>query len=362
MTETDQRGPLQVDRRSQLLEALRREGTVRVSDLTAELGVTAVTVRRDIARLADEGLVRRVHGGATLVEPAAPAPEPAPVGRNIGMLLPALDRYWPDVVRGAEEAAREQHLQIRLRASSYDAVDERPLLERFVAGGEVAGLLVTPSHEAPTAAATLEWLVATGVPAVLVERQAHIGPHHTPLEAVTTDHALGAAMAVRHLAGLGHRRVGLVTARHSPTSPHVRRGWFEAALELGLTTSRSLDVEVPNVGTAEWEPTVEALIDRCRRTGTTALLVHSDPEAIALVQHCEHRGMSVPGDLSVVAYDDIVAGLFSPPLTAVRPPRRAVGHAAVELLVARMADPHRPAHRVSISPTLLLRGSTAAPA
>ena len=67
MTVPDTRGPLAFTRRAALLEALHREGTVRVSELTDELGVTAVTIRRDIAQLAKDGLVRRVHGGATLV-------------------------------------------------------------------------------------------------------------------------------------------------------------------------------------------------------------------------------------------------------------------------------------------------------
>ena len=62
-----------------------------------------------------------------------------------------------------------------------------------------------------------------------------------------------------------------------------------------------------------WLRASDAALDRCHATGTTALLVHADAEAIALVQRCEDRGLSVPGDLSVVAYDD--AGNVSPPTT-----------------------------------------------
>jgi len=89
--------------------------------------------------------------------------------------------------------------------------------------------------------------------------------------------------------------------------------------------------------------------------------VHADAEAVALVQRCEERHLSVPGDLSIVAYDDEVAGLFSPPLTAVRPPRRSIVRAAVRLVADRLAEPERPAHRVVISPSLRVRGSTAPP-
>ena len=66
MTTTDKRGPLQVARRTRLLEVLQRDGVLRISDLTETLGAAAVTIRRDIAQLAAAGLVRRVHGGVAL--------------------------------------------------------------------------------------------------------------------------------------------------------------------------------------------------------------------------------------------------------------------------------------------------------
>jgi len=69
VTGSDNRIPLQVSRRAQLLEALQRDGALRISDLTSALGAAAVTIRRDIAQLAAEGLVRRVHGGVALIAP-----------------------------------------------------------------------------------------------------------------------------------------------------------------------------------------------------------------------------------------------------------------------------------------------------
>jgi DNA-binding LacI/PurR family transcriptional regulator len=181
------------------------------------------------------------------------------------------------------------------------------------------------------------------------------------MESVVTDHALGAAMAVRHLASLGHTKVGLVLSQLSPTRPHIRRGWLEATAELGLDVGNTVDTLVPDPRSPDWDASLDAVLDRCRATNTTALLVHADAQAIALVQLCEERHISVPGELSVVAYDDEVAGLFSPPLTAVRPPRGSIGRAAVRLLADRFTDPDRPAHRVVISPALRVRGSSAPP-
>lgn len=363
---TPARGALPDSRRARLLESLHRQGTVRVSELAEELGVTAVTVRRDIAQLTREGVVRRVHGGATLAVPGArEAPDVAAATtaptRTFGVLVPSLDYYWPGVLRGAEEEARARGVRLVLRGTSYESVDDRPHLVRLVEGAGVDGLLLAPTLDGAAAAGLIAWLAASRVPAVLMERTATVPPHHEPLESVVSDHALGAAMAVRHLADLGHRRIGLVLSRQSPTARHIRTGWLEAGGESGLDLQGAVDERVPDHRSPDWAATVDAIIDRCRTTGTTALLVHADPEAVALVQRCEERGVSVPGDLSVVAYDDEVAGLVSPALTAVRPPRAAVGRAAVALLDERLRDPGRPVHRVVITPGLHLRESTAPP-
>lgn len=366
---SDGRGPLQVTRRAQLLEALQRDGVLRISELTDTLGAAAVTIRRDIAQLAAEGLVRRVHGGVALIAPEEPTvvEEPtartaAPVsGRTLGVLVPSLDYYWPEVIRGAEEAARELDMRVVLRGSSYETEDDRPQLIRLVERIGVDGLIIAPRMDAPTSDRTVDWLATTGIPVVLLERTATVGPYHASLESVVTDHALGAAIAVRHLASLGHERVGIMLARPSPTGPHIHRGWLEASRECGFAVAEVVDALVPDAGSPEWDASLDEVLDRCAKTDTTALLVHKDAEAIALVQRCEERHIAVPGDLSVVAYDDEVAGLFSPPLTAVRPPRRSIGRAAVRLVADRMAEPNRPAHRVVISPSLTMRESSAPP-
>lgn len=373
---SDSRGPLQVARRAQLLEALQRNGALRISDLSAELGAAPVTIRRDIAQLAAEGLVRRVHGGVALITPGESATVPAQAtptddaastnldslsGRTIGMLVPSLDYYYPDVARGAEEAARELDMKLVLRGSSYETEDDRPQLGRLVDRMHVDALIAAPRMDAPTSGRTLEWLAGLGMPVVLLERTASVGPHHEVLESVVSDHALGAAIAVRHLVSLGHRKVGLVLARRSPTRPHVQRGWVEASTECGLDIDATVDMDVPDTWEADFDAVLDEVLDRTLATGTTALLVHADAQAIALVQHCEERHLAIPGDLSIVAYDDEVAGLFSPPLTAVRPPRRSLGRAAVRLVADRLTDRDLPAHRVIISPSLRVRESTAPP-
>jgi DNA-binding LacI/PurR family transcriptional regulator len=375
MTVSDAPGQLPDERRAQMVELLRRRGVVRVSELAAELDVSAITIRRDIALLSSQGLIRRVRGGAALhgrplAEPLAevepqeePPPQPVPAEERqvtIGMVVPSLTYYYPDVIKGVREAAAEHGARIVLREGGYQAADERRQLSRLLDTAGVDGLLVTPTTAGEEGEALVRWLQGAGVPVVLIERAATVGPYFEAMESVVSDHAFGAAMAVRHLAALGHRRVGLITTLQSPTAPHVRRGWRQACEELALRLDGTPDMSTVDRADPEWPAALDRVLDECVASGTTALLVHSDPEAISLVERCQERGIRVPGDLAVVTYDDEVAELCDPPLTAVRPPKAAIGRAAFTLLAARLADedPQRPAHRVVIEPRLIVRASS----
>jgi DNA-binding LacI/PurR family transcriptional regulator len=379
MTVSDSPGPLPDERRAQVVDLLRKRGVVRVNELAAELDVSAITIRRDIALLSSQGLVRRVRGGAVLhggavadalagddraeSPPPRPAPEPRAVGERqltIGMVVPSVSYYWPDVIRGVREAAAASGARIVLRGATYRAADERRQLARLVEAVGVDGLLVAPTTSGDEGEELVRWLQNAGVPVVLIERAATVGPYHEAMESVVSDHALGAAMAVRHLAALGHRRIGLVTTLTSPTAPHLRRGWRQACEELGLRLDVAPDAETVDTWDPEWPKALDGVLDQCAASGATALLVHSDPEAISLVSRAQERGIRVPADLAVVTYDDEVAELCDPPLTAVRPPKAAIGRAAFELLAARLADqdPERPTHRMVIEPRLIVRSSS----
>jgi DNA-binding LacI/PurR family transcriptional regulator len=385
--------PLPSERRARLIARVRETGSARVSDLSRALGVTPVTVRRDLALLVADGTLEKVHGGARIPSRTTglgartgagtgiAQPDPASADRvdqlTIGMVVPSIDYYWPEVIRGARDAAHGA-ARLILRGASYEVDQVRRQVAALVGdegGPGVDGLLVAPPVDGPEAAELGEWLAGLNLPVVLMERRLATGPYREPLESVATDHALGSGMATRHIAERGHRRVGLVTSRTSPTSAAVRRGFLAVSDELGLDVA--LDLETVPLFDAGWADEAASVLDRCAEAGVTALLVHSDREAISLVERAQERGVRVPADLAMVAYDDEVAGLADPPLTAVRPPKAAIGAGALELLTRRLtarADAaaardsdggdavtgaERPVHRIELSPRLIVRESSA---
>lgn len=357
----DNSGMLVEARRARLLAALKRDGAIRISTIADELGVTPVTVRRDIDQLEREGLLRRVYGGAVAI-----AEEPSAAGMpdehgSLGVVVPSLEYFWPGVVRGIEEEARLHGLRLVLRGSSYGPTDERPILEHLARTPGVRGLIVAPNPAGPHRQELFQLLAESGLPHVLVEREGPPPPDGEALESVVSDYGQGTMAAVNHLVELGHRRVGLVCLR-SPISPRIEVGWRAACEQLGLASDNRFERVIPDRRSPDYQAAMSALdevLKEALAAGITALLVHADPEAVAVVQHAQAMGILVPGDLSVVAYDDEIAGLFSPALTAVQPARADIGRAAVDLIVKRLANPRRAVHRTVVSPRLVVRESTA---
>lgn len=348
--------PLPDERRDRIVAELRKRGTLRVQELAALVGAAPVTLRRDLAQLASQGIVRRIHGGAALTEPAADEHVDERPPARIGLVVPSLDHYWPEVIQGAQSAAAEGGAVLVIRESSYTGEADQSHVDYLLQAG-VDALLLAPQVDAPTTPRLLEVVQEKQVPFVLIEREAHRLPSATPLEWVSTDHVAGAGGAVEHLIQLGHERIGLVVSAGSPHREQIRRGW-----ELALTEHRlPTDVITAELQRVSERDALADIVEGCRRNGTTALLVHADKEAIAIAQFCQAAGVRIPEDLSIVAYDDEVAAFFSPPLSAVRTPRASIGRAAVGLALERLKDPLRPAHRISISPRLNARQSSGKP-
>ncbi|WP_326606927.1 substrate-binding domain-containing protein [Streptomyces sp. NBC_01799] len=356
---------LHVDQRHErVLELVRERGSLRVAELASELGVSAVTLRRDVEALAAQGRVQRLHGA--VVWPGGQASEvpvqaPATEGAVIGMIVPTTNFIFADIVRGARETVEAQGGRLVLGMSGYVDTEDPVQAEHLLAGG-AEGLLIAPSWFGGVPADGQEkWLLECPVPAVLVERTAPAGNPAAGLDRVRTDRAHGAAVAVGHFAKLGHRAVAAVL-QEGPHAAQITAGYLAAVESLGLTPVPGS----PAVrGHGDYDETVQYLVDAVQKRGVTAALVHSDEDAIVLVPRLQERGINVPADLALIAYDDEVAGLSDVPLTAVAPPKRAVGELAAKLLLQRLAErasgrTPTPRQHLELLPELRVRASCGA--
>lgn len=199
-------------------------------------------------------------------------------------------------------------------------------------------------------------LVRGEIPCVAIDMQLE-GPR---TEVVMSDNEAGAATAVRHLHALGHRRIATITGMiDSRPGVDRLRGYRAAIQELGLAYRDEYVRYGDFYAESGREQTAQLLaLDE----PPTAIFAAADMMAIGAVRAASQAGLSVPGDLSIVGFDDIqLAPHVNPPLTTLRQDKLGLGAAAGDALVARIAgDPDRPPLR-TLPVELVVRGSTAAP-
>ncbi|MHA6758444.1 LacI family DNA-binding transcriptional regulator [Streptacidiphilus sp. PAMC 29251] len=316
-------------------------------ELAREQGVSLSTVRRAVDLLVQDGLVYRRQGSGMYIASA----DKAGSGPLIGVAVPSMTYYYPRIIVGIERELARHGAQMLLRSTDWDPDRERQAIEGLTKAG-AAGLILVPSLDQADPRSRLDELEDLGTALVLVERGLELPA--TLNEFVGSNHAAGARAAVKHLLALGHTRIGYLERTSPHTAPQIRSGLRIGLENAGLGTEPVVVESLPR-----WTGDDAArFLDRLLERRATAALCFADREATLLVGAARQRGLDVPGDLSVVGYDDEVADLSDVRLTAVSPAKAEIGRLAVEILRARLADPGAPHRQESLVPRLVLRDST----
>jgi LacI family transcriptional regulator len=177
---------------------------------------------------------------------------------------------------------------------------------------------------------------------------------------VMSDNVAGARSAVRHLAGLGHTRIGFVGGLPFTRPATDRLLGYRAELhELGVAY-RDEYVLDGDFYAESGHRAMAALLDLPRPP--TAVLAASDLMAAGAARAVQERGLRIPADVSIVGFDDIqLAGLMQPSLTTVRQDKAGLGAAAAEALQQMIDDPTTAPPVVTLPVQLVVRASTGAP-
>ncbi|MFY0408439.1 LacI family DNA-binding transcriptional regulator [Solicola sp. PLA-1-18] len=193
--------------------------------------------------------------------------------------------------------------------------------------------------------------LASRVPTVVVARAVS----RPDVQVVRTDDATGARLATEHLLDLGHTSVALVDGGRAPGAAERRRGHRAAMKAAGFAEQLLPGGPTEHDG----ELAAEALLAASPRP--TAVLAFNDDCAVGLLNQVRRAGVSVPGDLSVVGYDDAqVAGLRAIDLTTVGQDPDALAHLAVTRAIA-LAEGDPASTEQVVAPHLVVRSTTAPP-
>lgn len=285
--------------------------------------------------------------------------EPVGVSRTrrtalVGLIVPELDNpVFPRFAQAIESRLAGQGLTTVLCTSTPAGMQEGDYVDVLL-DHAVSGIVFVSGEHCDTAADHHRYreLLDRGVPSVVVNGRST----GVPSPSVTVDFVAAARAAVTHLVALGHRRIGLALGPlRYVQSGEIERGWSEGLAAAGLERDPTLVCETL-YGLEGGQAAGEALL----ASRATAMLCASDLLALGVIRAVHESGRTVPGDVSVVGFDD--AGLnpyVDPPLTSVQQPFTAMATAIVQLLgdVAAAEDPPR---ELRFRAELVVRGSTGA--
>ncbi|MGW1542095.1 LacI family DNA-binding transcriptional regulator [Streptomyces sp. NPDC002309] len=276
--------------------------------------------------------------------------------RLVGLVLPELQNpIFPAFAEVIGGALAQQGLtpvlctQTRGGVSEADYVDL--LLQQQVSGVIFAGGLFAQA-DAPHD--HYHQLAERKIPVVLIN--ASIEGLDFPC--VACDDAVAVEQAWRHLASLGHERIGLVLG----PSDHVpSRRKLEAARAAARVADMPWADEFVERSIFSLEGG-QAAASRLLERGVTGIVCASDPLALGAIRAARRRGLAVPSEVSVIGFDDSAfMTCTEPPLSTVRQPIEAMGRAAVDLLCAQIQGTQTHPGELLFEPELVVRGSTAPP-
>jgi LacI family transcriptional regulator len=345
-------------------------GAVTLKQVAAEAEVSLATASRVLhrsgGRAVSGGLAERVQAAADrLGYVSNPHAQALARARSsiIGLIVHEVtDPYFAAIAAGAMHAAHAEGVMVMLAATFRDAELELDYLSRLRAQGARGVLLAGSGSTDPRVSGRL----AEAIAAFTREggRVAAIGARpDAAVDAVVPANAAGARLALAHLRGLGHRRIGVVSG---PASLLTVRERLEG---LGAQVPGAAHGPMPELRVEPADFTRDGGYTAARRllepspTPVTAIIALNDLMAAGVLAAARDAGLSVPRDLSVVGFDDLpFAADLGPALTTVRLPLRAMGECAMELLLAdgdADADAETDPRTTEVPTELVVRGSTA---
>ena len=270
--------------------------------------------------------------------------------QSLGLAISGLSNpYFMDVVAAVEQAAGRAGHTLLLGDTREDPEHELRIV-RTLAERQVDGLLLAPS--AGAAEHALPYLESTGIPVVLLDRFID----GVALDQVGCDNEQPTARLVEHLLDRGHRRIAMAIGIPGLSTTDERvRGYRLALEQAGIEFDPALVAEGGSQRD-QARAAMHTLLDLPKPP--TAVVSGNNFMTIGLLRAIAERGLTVPDDIALVAFDDFEwADLFHPRLTVIRQPTAELGSRAVELLLSRLEDPARPIRRERLEADFVHRNS-----
>ncbi|MCT8165507.1 MULTISPECIES: LacI family DNA-binding transcriptional regulator [unclassified Pseudomonas] len=325
-----------------------------IKDVAALAGISYTTVSHVLnktrpvsehVRLKVEAAIRELDYVPSAVARSLKARSTA----TIGLLVPnSVNPYFAELARGIEDACERNGYCVILCNSDDDPQKQRSYL-RVLLEKRIDGLVVASVGENQD---LLQSLACVRTPMVIVDRELD----GVDADLVRIDHEHGAYLATRHLLELGHEAIAYIGGPAETGVSRLRLAGFRRAMaeaRLAVDDSRVLFCDFTSPGGHD---TAAKLLDGER---PTAIFAGNDMIGFGVLRAAAERNISVPGELSVIGFDDIELSRYVyPALSTVGQSIRELGDSAAAMLLSRIANPDGPAQQRIVAPRIVSREST----
>lgn len=332
----------------------------RLADVAVKAGVSEATVSRVLNGKA--GVAEETRQAVLTALDVLGFERPTRLRRRsaglIGLVMPELiNPIFPAFAQVIEASLSQRGYTPVLCTQSPSGATEEEYVEMLLERG-VSGIIFVSGLHADTGAdhARYQALVDRRLPVVFVN--GWMPGVKAPF--ISSDEYAAMDLAVSHLVALGHRRIGFASGPERFLVVQRKLAGYRTTMkaQLGLTDDEVEElVELSIFGVEGGAAAAQRLLD----AGVSAVVCGSDMMALGVIRAARQRGLSVPGDVSVVGYDDAPMMEFTdPPLTTIRQPVSAIGLAAVQSLLEEVRGHATPLTEFLFRPELVVRGSTGA--
>jgi LacI family xylobiose transport system transcriptional regulator len=336
---------MSVDLARATLARVAAEASVSISTVSKVLngrpGVSDSTRRRVEDLLRGHGYSRRgsSRSASALVE----------------LVFAEIDSAWAiEIIAGVERIARANGMSVVLTESG-DRHSPSPDWIEGAMRRRPAGVILIFSD---LSADHKHQLRTRGIPFVVVDPAGDPAPD---VPSIGSANWSGGYIATRHLVEQGHRDIAMITGPADMMCSTARLSGYRAALEAGGGAVRDEYIRTGGFHHRDGLEHGRELLALPRPP--TAIFAGSDLQALGVYEAARERGLGIPGDLSVVGYDDLkIAEWAGPPLTTVRQPLTEMAEEATKLVLRLRDDPQIDNLRIDLATRLVVRSSTRAPA
>ncbi|VVO01813.1 LacI family DNA-binding transcriptional regulator [Pseudomonas fluorescens] len=269
---------------------------------------------------------------------------------TIGLLVPnSLNPYFAELARGIEDYCERNGYCVIL-CNSDDNPDKQRSYLRVLLEKRIDGLIVASAGGDSGLAAGL---AAVRTPMVIVDR----GLEGIDADMVRIDHEYGAYLATRHLLDLGHRDIACIGGpAHTSVAQMRLAGYCRALKEAGVQVPRERMLESDFTSTGGYSAAARLL----EKNPPSAIFAGNDMMGIGVLRAAAERNIRVPSELSVIGFDDIQMSRYVyPALTTVGQSILELGEMAAQVLLRRIATPELATDQRIVTPSIVLRESTA---